>query len=93
MKKNVITHKMVDISVCAKDDLHQKNNLIHTMVVGEFHVKITIKFIAIKMRLNRTSLVAQWLGILMPMQRTQVRALVQEDPTCHGATKPTSHNY
>ena len=24
---------------------------------------------------------------------TRVRALVQEDPTCHGATKPVLHNY
>ena len=24
---------------------------------------------------------------------TGVRALVQEDPTCHGATKPMRHNY
>ena len=22
-----------------------------------------------------------------------VRALIQEDPTCHGATKPVCHNY
>ena len=34
-----------------------------------------------------TSLVAQWLRIRLPMQGTQVRALVQEDPTCRGATK------
>ena len=27
------------------------------------------------------------------MQETRVRALVQEDPTCHGATKPMHHNY
>ena len=27
------------------------------------------------------------------MQRTQVQTLVQEDPTCHGATKPVRHNY
>ena len=27
------------------------------------------------------------------MQGTQVRALVQEDPTCCGATKPMRHNY
>ena len=40
-----------------------------------------------------TSLVAQWLRILPPMQGTQVRALVREDPTCHGATKPVRHNY
>ena len=26
-------------------------------------------------------------------RRTRVRALVQEDPTCHGATKPMCHNY
>ena len=40
-----------------------------------------------------TSLVAQWLRIHLPMQGTQVRALVREDPTCRGATKPLCHNY
>ena len=41
----------------------------------------------------RTSLVAQWLRIRLPMQGTWVRALVWEDPTCHGATKLVHHNY
>ena len=41
----------------------------------------------------RASLVAQWLRIHLPMQGTRVRALVQEDPTCRGATKPLHHNY
>ena len=27
------------------------------------------------------------------MQGTRVQALVQEDPTCRGATKPMHHNY
>ena len=27
------------------------------------------------------------------MQGTRVWALVQEDPTCRGATKPVGHNY
>ena len=40
----------------------------------------------------RASLVAQWLKIHLPMQGTRVRALVREDPTCRGATKPVSHN-
>ena len=40
-----------------------------------------------------TSLVAQCLRIRLPMQGTRVRALVREDPTCHGATKPVRHNY
>ena len=39
------------------------------------------------------SLVVQWLRIHLPMQGTQVRSLVQEDLTCHGATKPMRHNY
>ena len=39
------------------------------------------------------SLVAQWLRIHLPMQGTRVRALVREDPTCCGATKPVRHNY
>ena len=41
----------------------------------------------------RASLVAQWLRIQLPMQGTQVRALVWEDPTCCRATKPVTHNY
>ncbi|KAJ8787516.1 hypothetical protein J1605_023001 [Eschrichtius robustus] len=40
-----------------------------------------------------TSLMAHWLRICLPMQGTRIRALVQEDPTCRGATKPVSHNY
>ena len=39
------------------------------------------------------SLVAQWLRIRLPMQGTWVQALVREDATCHGATKPVRHNY
>ena len=39
------------------------------------------------------SLVVQWLRICLPMQGTQVRALVWEDPICRGATRPVSHNY
>ena len=42
---------------------------------------------------DRASLVAQWLGICLPMQGTRVQALVWEDPTCHGATGPVGHNY
>ena len=42
---------------------------------------------------SRAFLVAQWLRICLPMQGTRVQALVQEDPTCGGATKPVSHNY
>ena len=29
----------------------------------------------------------------LPSQGTRVRALVQEDPTCCGGTKPVHHNY
>ena len=44
-------------------------------------------------RQGETSLVAQWLRIRLLMQGTRVQALVWEDPTCHGATKPVHHNY
>ena len=37
------------------------------------------------------SLVAQWFRICLPMQGTRVQALVWEDPTCCGVTKPVSH--
>ena len=42
---------------------------------------------------HRASLVAQWLRICLLVQGTRVRALVREDPTCRGATKPVRHNY
>ena len=51
------------------------------------------RVIGIKRWSPRTSLVAQWLRVCLPMQGTRVRALVWEDPTCRGATTPVSHNY
>ena len=51
-----------------------------------------LNFTGIKMRVG-ASLVAQWLRIRLPVQGTQVQALVREDATCGGATKPASHNY
>ena len=41
----------------------------------------------------RASPVAQWLSVSLPMQGMWVRALLWEDPTCRGATRPVSHNY
>ena len=41
----------------------------------------------------RTSLVAQWQRICLPTQGIQARSLVQEDPTCLGASKPMHHDY
>ena len=45
------------------------------------------------MLLVGTSLAVQWLRICLPRQGTPVRALVWEDPTYRGATKPVHHNY
>ncbi|KAJ8788203.1 hypothetical protein J1605_005502 [Eschrichtius robustus] len=42
---------------------------------------------------SRASLVVQWLRIRLTMRGTRVRALVREDSTCRGATKPMCHNY
>ena len=39
------------------------------------------------------SLVVEWFRICLPMQETRVQSLVQEDPTCHQATKPVCRNY
>ena len=54
---------------------------------------ICFKISKITIRIYRASLVVQWLRICLPMRGTWVRALVQEDPTCRGATKPVRHNY
>ena len=39
-------------------------------------------------RYFRASLVAQWLGVRLPTQGTQVLSLVREDPTCRGVAGP-----
>ena len=49
-------------------------------------------YTSIKNQPKGASLVAQWLRICLLMQETQVRALVWEDPTCHGAAGPVSHS-
>lgn len=40
-----------------------------------------------------TFLVMQWIGIRLSMQRKWVHSPVQEDSTCHGATKPVPHPF
>ena len=53
---------------------------------------LLLSFLLFKMSIG-TSLVAQWLGVHLPVQGTRVRARVREDPTCRGAAKPVRHNY
>ena len=67
-----------------------------SLIIREMQIKTTVRYHLILVRMkekNRASLVAQWLRICLPMQGTRVRALVWEDPTCCGATRPMSHNY
>ena len=79
--------------------MKDKNHIIISIDEEKAFDKIQHPFM-IKKNSPGTSLVAQWLRIRPPTHRTQVRALVREDPTCRGATKPVSqttepvcHNY
>ena len=66
------------------------------MELLEFHFYSLCFFIVSIFTIRRfsgASLVVQWLRIHLPMQGTRVRALVREDPTCRGASKPVRHNY
>ena len=58
------------------------HNLIHKIYICEIHLRTALDFPGSAVVKNPPL-----------MQGTQVRALVQEDPSCHGATKPLRHNY
>ena len=77
---------------------HQRHNRCKTSQLVSKWEKCQLWFLLPKKwKINNyhswASLVAQWLRICLPMQGTRVRALVWEDPTCLGATKPVCHNY
>ena len=46
-----------------------------------------------KMHQKGASLAVQWLRICLPNVRDMGSIPVQEDSTCHGITKPVTHNY
>ncbi|XP_058916140.2 histone H2B type 3-B isoform X1 [Kogia breviceps] len=65
-----------------------------TITSREVQTAVRLLLPVVIQKLNSgSSLVAQWLGIRLPVPGTKVRALVQEDPTYHGATQPVHHNY
>ena len=69
-----------------------KNYDVNSHIEEEYSISLSGKS-RLKITHIGASLVAQWLRIRLPMQGTRVRALVWEDPTCRGATRPVSHNY
>ena len=93
VKTLLVTHnkKPFPTSWSRKKEIHQNDALITQTQATDpgrsYHWKEHIRPV------RGASLVAQWLRIHVAMQGTRVRALVWEDPTCHGATKPVRHNY
>ena len=78
--------------IIIRDNFKWKYNFHRSICTKYIESKYKVKIISTR-RNERASLVAQWLRICLPMQGTRVRALVWEDPTCHGTTKPMYHNY
>ena len=79
-----------------KPSLDERKSLTLALLILTFYPKAQESCIVVILDQKCTSwasLVAQWLRICLPMQGTRVRALVWEDPTCHGAAGPVSHNY
>ena len=84
------------------DQLHIPQNIIMVLSIDDIlplwlvkqkKKKNNLEYFQCQDSRTGTSLVAQWLRVCLPMQGTRVQALVQEDPTCRGATKPVCHNY
>ena len=75
------------------ENIPEKGFRIMIVKIQDLRKRMEAKIEKMQEMFNRTSLVAQWLRICLPMQETRVRALVQEDPTCCVATKPVHHNY
>ena len=77
--------------------LLKKTHVVKRQKIIANHKKQTNKknprHLKLKPQVNGASLVAHWLRIPLPMQGTRVGALLQEDPTCWGTTKPMCHNY
>ena len=89
------------LPVNIKDDCLENMSLLLVLpfyltahVMGELRLKYSISHLDLWIRVaGGASLVAQWLRICLLMQGIRVRALVWEDPTCRGATRPVSHDY
>ena len=70
----------------------ERVSLLNNMKIGFMKLPADIKNVDVNIFMG-ASLVAQWSRVCLLMQGTRVRALVWEDPTCRGATRPVSHNY
>ena len=76
----------------AKSWTQLSNFHFHERCMPKKHMKGYLTVLVIQEMQIKTLLMAQWIGIQLPMQRTWVRSLVQEDPTWLRAKKPTCHN-
>ena len=56
-------------------------------------IRLNIQHWYVFVRMHQASLVVQWLRIHLAIHGTPFRSLVEEDPTCLGATEPLLHNY
>ena len=83
--------KCMHIDSDNKETVLKKSDIQQIILQSSILSRVLFFFLGKKM--SGTSLVVQWLRICLPMQGTQVRSLVREDPTCHGAAKPVRHNY
>ena len=76
---------MYNVAAAAENSLVALQNVQQChLVIQEFHAYLNL-LQRIKNIHPGASLVAQWERICLPMQGTQVRSLIWEDPTCLGA--------
>ena len=87
-------HKLQKIqTIISRRHKDGNKNTLRDIMMDTFYIFVKTTECTTSIVNPGASLVAQWWRIHLPLQKTCVQILIQEDPTCLGATTPMHHIY